>query len=166
MIRTRRLRGLMQALKGRRQLRRKACTCANYPNVMIREGGVTLWYFVLWHMARNTVADAHLARWRHCRFLLRFSLGDVACKAFGVIRPGFADEWLVGIVAGNTSDTSISILPPAATLLKPIRLKADARNPDICGHLNGHVRPGSMTSAAKVDRVGGWKVLGVHDGIS
>jgi hypothetical protein len=133
---------------------------------MVREGSVTLRHFVLRHVARNTVADAHFARWSRCSLLLRLSLGDVACEAIGIVGPGFADQGLMRVVASDTSNARVSVFSPTATFFEPVRLKADASNPNIGGHLHRDVRPGSVAGTAKVYGVGGREFLWVHDGAS
>ena len=75
----------------------------------------------------------------------------MATEAVLVVRSCVADQWPVGIMAGNADDARITVGSPAVAGLKTIRGESDGKNAVHVG-LND-VKGGPMAGAAKVHRI-------------
>jgi hypothetical protein len=68
------------------------------------------------------------------------------------------------IVTSDARDATVSIVSPTPALFQPIRLKSEAEQAEIRGHLHRHIRPGSVASSTEIHGIGGSEAAGVYDG--
>jgi len=137
-----------------------SCRGCDDTDVVVGECGMRLRHLNPGHVARDAVSGRYFADRLRCSV---DCLSRMASDAFGVVRGQFSDQGLMRIVAGYAGDAGVPILAPASALFQPVGLKAEGRKAQVRRHVHGHIRPGAMTSAAKIHRVGWRESLRIHD---